>query len=88
MAAAAWAKRLGMHDPATVSEFKERFANLPNEARESPVPAKEGARCSVCKKRVQLDSRYKEYCNGFCVVGGCRSRNRGASQGAQHKAVF
>ena len=60
MAAVAWARRLGFHSPALVAEFEERFNALPEEARETPVPAKEGARCSVCRKRVQLDSRYKE----------------------------
>ena len=34
------------------------------------MPPKDGSRCALCRRKVMLDTRFKELCNGLCSAGG------------------
>ena len=65
-----WAKRLGINDAASLETFKTKFSQLEDAAKECPVPPKDGSRCALCRRKVMLDTRFKELCNGLCSAGG------------------
>ena len=70
MGANEWAKRLGINDAASLETFKTKFNQLEDAAKECPVPPKDGSRCALCRRKVMLDTRFKELCNGLCSAGG------------------
>ena len=70
MGANEWAKRLGINDAASLETFKQKFSQLEDAAKECPVPPKDGSRCALCRRKVMLDTRFKELCNGLCSAGG------------------
>ena len=76
MGANEWAKRLGINDAASLETFKAKFNQLEDAAKECPVPPKDGSRCALCRRKVMLDTRFKELCNGLCSAGGSTKSTR------------
>ena len=76
MGANEWAKRLGISDAASLETFKQKFSQLEDAAKECPVPPKDGSRCALCRRKVMLDTRFKELCNGLCSAGGSTKSTR------------
>jgi len=76
MGANEWAKRLGINDAASLETFKTKFSQLEDAAKECPVPPKDGSRCALCRRKVMLDTRFKELCNGLCSAGGSTKSTR------------
>ena len=76
MGANEWAKRLGINDAASLETFKTKFNQLEDAAKECPVPPKDGSRCALCRRKVMLDTRFKELCNGLCSAGGSTKSTR------------
>ena len=70
MGANEWANALGINDAASLETFKTKFSQLEDAAKECPVPPKDGSRCALCRRKVMLDTRFKELCNGLCSAGG------------------
>ena len=54
----------------TKDAFDKLNAELEDAAKECPVPPKDGSRCALCRRKVMLDTRFKELCNGLCSAGG------------------
>ena len=62
----AWARRLGVVEPAQVAAFDRLWASLDASTQNELVPLKDGGVCKVCAKRIQLGSnRYKKHCSGW-----------------------
>jgi hypothetical protein len=76
MGANEWAKRLGINDAASLETFKQKFSQLEDAAKECPIPPKDGSRCALCRRKVMLDTRFKELCNGLCSAGGSTKSTR------------
>mmetsp|Transcript_15639 Transcript_15639/g.48476 ORF Transcript_15639/g.48476 Transcript_15639/m.48476 type:complete len:291 (-) Transcript_15639:39-911(-) len=74
MGAAEWARRLGITDAGSMAAFVTAFNQLDDSIKELPPPLKDGNRCPYCRKKIMLDSRFKELCNGLCTGGQAKDK--------------
>jgi len=87
MGANEWAKRLDISDAASLETFRTKFNQLEESERDCPVPPKDGSRCAICRRKVMLDTRFKELCNGLCAVDGGKRKNTGKTNHAVNSAA-
>ena len=67
--ATAWAQRLGITDPKAMKAFIMDFLRLEPATQGLPVPPSDGSRCTICRRKLFLDSHNKFECNGLCTSG-------------------